>query len=105
MNSQSRHSNLRRRSVIQKRQREKLNTIANLLDDLLWSLDYHQNSLTEEDSARLLRISTVLKSISLNRGTLHINDYEQFLGYQVRELDAYLSETSSWHTCPSDQDA
>ena len=105
MNNPARHSNLRRKLVIQKRQRLKLNEISNLLDDLLWSLSHHKNELQDEDCARLLRISTTLKSIALNKGTLNTLDFECWLGQQNRELNQLLSDTSSWHTAQSENES
>ena len=105
MNNPARHSNLRRKHVIQKRQRLKLNEISNLLDDLLWSLSHHKNELQDEDCAQLLRISTNLKSIALNRGTLNTLDFKCWLDQQNRELNQLLSDTSSWHTAHSENES
>ena len=104
MNNPARHSNLRRKLVIQKRQRLKLNEISNLLDDLLWGLSHHKNELQDEDCARLLRISTTLRSIAQNQGTLNSLDFECWLGQQNRELNQLLSDTSSWHTAQSENE-
>ena len=105
MNNPARHSNLRRKLVIQKKQRLKLNEISNLLDDLLWSLSHHKNKLQDEDCARLLRISTTLKSIAQNRGILSALDFECWLGQQNKELSQLLSDTSSWHTAQSENES
>ena len=105
MNNPARHSTLHRKHVIQKRQRLKLNEISNLLDDLLWSLSHHKNELQDENCARLLRISTTLKSIALNRGTLNTLDFECWLGQQNRELNQLLSDTSSWYTAQSENES
>ena len=96
---------LRRRQLIQRRLRTQLNTIQNLVDDLLEGLARQTESLSHEDTQRLRRISIVLRSIYEHRGTLHHHDFEDYLAYQQRDFEQYLSDTTSWHTCQSDNDS
>ena len=100
MNSASRA--LKRRHLVQRRLRTQLNTIHNLVDDLLEALHQRNEPLNHEETQRLLRLSTVLRSIYTNRGILLRHDFEEYLSYQQAEFEQLLSETSSWHTCPSE---
>ena len=95
---------LRRRQLIQRRLRTQLNTIQNLVDDLLENLRRQTEPLSHEDTLRLRQIAVILRSIYENRGTLHQNDFEDYLAYQQRDFEQYLSDTTSWHTCPSEND-
>ena len=96
---------LRRRQLIQRRLRTQLNTIQNLVDDLLEGLARQTEPLSHEDTQRLRRISIVLQSIYEHRGTLHHHDFEDYLAYQQRDFEQYLSDTTSWHTYQSDNDS
>jgi glucan phosphorylase len=96
---------LRRRQLIQRRFRTQLNTIQNLVDDLLERLSRQNEPLSHEDTQRLRRISIILRSIYENRGTLQHYDFEDYLAYQQRDFEQYLSDTTSWHTCQSDNDS
>ena len=95
---------LRRRQLIQRRLRTQLNTIHNLVDDLLELLQRQEEPLNHEDTQRLRRIAIILQSIYEHRGTLSRIDFEDYLSYQQRDFEQYLSDTTSWHTCPSEND-
>ena len=96
---------LRRRQLIQRRLRTQLNTIQNLVDDLLEGLSRQTEPLSHEDTQRLRRISIILRSIYENRGTLHHHNFEDYLAYQQRDFEQYLFDTTSWHTYQSDNDS
>ena len=78
---------LRRRQLIQRRLRTQLNTIQNLVDDLLEGLARQTEPLSHEDTQRLRRISIVLRSIYEHRGTLSHHDFEDYLAYQQRDFE------------------
>ena len=96
---------LRRRQLIQRRLRTQLNTIQNLVDDLLEGLARQTEPLSHEDTQRLRRISLVLQSIYEHRGTLSHHDFEDYLAYQQRDFEQYLSDSSSWPTCNSENES
>ena len=96
---------LRRRQLIQRRLRTQLNTIQNLVDDLLERLARQTEPLSHEDTQRLRRISIVLRSINEHRETLSHHDFEDYLAYQQRDFEQYLSDSTSWHTCKSDNES
>ena len=96
---------LRRRQLIQRRLRTQLNTIQNLVDDLLEGLARQTEHLNHEDTQRLRRISIVLQSIYEHRGTLSHHDFRDYLAYQQRDFEQYLSDSSSWHTCNSENES
>ena len=96
---------LRRRQLIQRRLRTQLNTIQNLVDDLLEGLARQTEPLNHEDTHRLRRISSVLQSIYKHRGTLSHHDFEDYLAYQQRDFEQYLSDSISWHTCNSENES
>ena len=85
---------LRRRQLIQRRLRTQLNTIHNLVDDLLELLQRQEEPLNHEDTQRLTRIALILQSIYENRGTLVRNDFEDYLAYQQRYFEQLLSDTN-----------
>ena len=70
---------LRRRQLIQRCLRTQLNTIQNLVDDLLEGLARQTEPLNHEDIQRLRRISIALQSIYEHRGTLSHHDFEDYL--------------------------
>ena len=94
---------LRRRQLIQRRLRTQLNTIQNLVDDLLEGLARQNEPLSHEDTQRLRRISIVLRSIHAHQGTLSYHDFEDYLAYQQQDFEQYLSDSTSWHTCNSEK--
>ena len=96
---------LRRRQLIQRRLRTQLNTIQNLVDDLLEGLARQTESLNHEDTQGLRRISIVLQSIYEHRGTLSHHDFRDYLAYQQRDFEQYLSDSTSWHTCNSENES
>ena len=96
---------LRRRQLIQRRLRTQLNTIQNLVDDLLEGLARQTEPLSHEDTQRLRRISLVLRSIYEHRGTLSRHDFEDYLAYQQRDFEQHLSDSASWHTCNSENES
>ena len=96
---------LRRRQLIQRRLRTQLNTIQNLVDDLLEGLARQTEPLNHEDTQRLRRISIVLQSIYEHRGTLSQHDFEDYLAYQQPDFEQYLSDSTSWHTCNSENES
>ena len=96
---------LRRRLIIQRRLRTQLNTIQNLVDDLLEGLSRQAEPLSHEDTQRLRRISIVLQSIYEQRGTLSHHDFRDYLAYQQRDFEQYLSDSTSWHTCNSENES
>ena len=96
---------LRRRQLIQRRLRTQLNTIENLVDDLLEGLARQTEPLSHEDTQRLRRISIILRSIYEHRGTLSHHDFEDYLAYQQRDFEQYLSDSASWHTCNSENES
>ena len=96
---------LRRRQLIQRRLRTQLNTIQNLVDDLLEGLSRQTEPLNHEDTQRLRRISIVLQSIYEHRGALSQHDFEDYLAYQQRDFEQYLSDSTSWHTCNSENES
>lgn len=98
------HRAYRRRQIIQRRVRTQLNTIQNLVDDLIEGLFRENEPINHEDTLRLRRISTILQQIYENRGSLTRNDFRDYLAYQQRAFETLLSETASWHTCPSDNE-
>ena len=96
---------LRRRQLIQRRHRTQLNTIQNLVDDLLEGLARQTEPLSNEDTQTLRRISIILQSIYEHRGTLQHHDFEDYLAYQQRDFERYLSDSTCWHTCHSENES
>ena len=96
---------LRRRQLILRRLRTQLNTIQNLVDDLLEGLARQTEPLSHKDTQRLRRISIVLQSIYEQRGTLSHHNFRDYLAYQQKDFEQYLSDSTSWHTCQSDNES
>ena len=96
---------LRRRQLIQRRLRTQLNTIQNLVDDLLEGLARQKEPLNHEDTQRLRRISIALQAIYEHRGTLSHHDFRDYLAYRQRDFEQYLSDSTSWHTCNSENES
>ena len=92
---------VRRRLATQRHLRTTVNTIHNLVDNLVEILLPRSEPISVEDSQRLGRIAAVLIAIQENQGHIHSRDLQRFLDRQTEELTEFLSETASWHTCSS----
>ena len=95
---------IQRRLTTQRRLRTTVNTIHNLVDNLVETLLSRNEPISVEDSQRLGRISAVLTAIQENQGQIRSQDLHQFLEQQTQELSEFLSDTCSWHTCSSGND-
>ena len=84
---------VQRRLATQRRLRTTVNTIHNLVDNLVETLLSRSEPIPVEDSQKLGRISAVLTAIQENQGQIRSQDLHQFLEQQTQELSEFLSDT------------
>ena len=92
---------IRRSLATQRRIRTTVNKIHNLVYNLVEILLPRTDPISQEDSERLGRIGAVLIAINENQGHIASEDLNRFLERQTQELQKFLSDTCSWHTCSS----